>query len=274
MQGISALEMLRTNQEQRLGFGCPHFDRLLRGGLTCRGINEISGEAGTGKTNLCLQLCLQVQLSVEQGGLNGSAVYITSEDLPTKRLHQMAAAFKQRHPAAWLGKRSPLDSIFVERAESLSDQEHCLSTRIPVLLQRSNVKLVVLDSIASLFRSEFESDEYLNRSRSISQHAELLQKLSLQFGAVVVVTNQVTDVFDLQQLNQCDAMSRGRAVRPSLGLSWGHKVFERFMLSRAADTEGAIASSMQVRNLQVQFAPHIPPDSCRFTITTDGVFGE
>ena len=47
------------------------------------------------------------------------------------------------------------------------------------------MKLIVLDSIASLFRVEFESDEYLTRSRCMALHAELLQKLSAQFGAVV-----------------------------------------------------------------------------------------
>lgn len=201
----------------------------------------------------------------------GSAVYITSEDVPTKRLHQMSAAFRQRHLAIWQGNRTPMDSIFMERAETLSDQEHCLSTRLPVLLQRSNVKLIVLDSIASLFRVEFESDEYLTRSRCMALHAELLQKLSAQFGAVVIVTNQVTDVFDLEQMNQCDTFSRGRAVRPSLGLSWSHRVFQRCMLTRGADMEGT--NDLQVRELHVQFAPHLPPDSCRFVISNGGVCG-
>merc|ERR1712166_1134638 len=88
MAGRSALEMLRAPPERRLGLGCPHFDQLLRGGFTSRGINEISGEAGTGKTNLCLQLCLQVQLPQEQGGLDGI--------VPPAALHGWVCVFRQR----------------------------------------------------------------------------------------------------------------------------------------------------------------------------------
>jgi len=34
------------------------------------GITEIAGESASGKTQLCLQLCLTVQLSQETGGLD------------------------------------------------------------------------------------------------------------------------------------------------------------------------------------------------------------
>jgi hypothetical protein len=40
---------------------------------------QISGEAGSGKTNFCLQACLQTQLKEEDSGLNGSALYISTE---------------------------------------------------------------------------------------------------------------------------------------------------------------------------------------------------
>ena len=46
-------------------------DTLLSGGLVVPGINEIAGNSGAGKTQLCLQLCLNVQLPAELGGLNG-----------------------------------------------------------------------------------------------------------------------------------------------------------------------------------------------------------
>jgi len=34
------------------------------------GVTEVSGESGSGKTQLCLQLSLTVQLSPDNGGLN------------------------------------------------------------------------------------------------------------------------------------------------------------------------------------------------------------
>jgi hypothetical protein len=44
-----------------------------------QGITEISGEAGTGKTQFALRLALQVQLPAVEGGLDGAALYISSE---------------------------------------------------------------------------------------------------------------------------------------------------------------------------------------------------
>ena len=56
-------------------------------------IFQVSGEAGAGKTQLGLQLSLQVQLPTECGGLAGHAVYISSEgDVPVGRLKEMAAS--------------------------------------------------------------------------------------------------------------------------------------------------------------------------------------
>lgn len=46
-----------------LSTGCDKIDALLRGGLSRRGINEIYGEAGCGKTQLALQLCLSSQIN-------------------------------------------------------------------------------------------------------------------------------------------------------------------------------------------------------------------
>ena len=54
----------------KLSSGCKKIDRLLGGGLLVPGLTEIGGMSAAGKTQLCLQLCLQVQLPLEEGGLN------------------------------------------------------------------------------------------------------------------------------------------------------------------------------------------------------------
>ena len=54
----------------RLSVGCAILDAGLRGGLLVPGLTEIAGTSGAGKTQLCLQLCLTVQLPREHGGLN------------------------------------------------------------------------------------------------------------------------------------------------------------------------------------------------------------
>lgn len=48
-----------------------HIAWNVSGGLLTKGITEIVGESASGKTQVCLQLCLCVQLPVKYGGLAG-----------------------------------------------------------------------------------------------------------------------------------------------------------------------------------------------------------
>jgi RecA/RadA recombinase len=75
--------------------GCRRRDaRCARaGGLPALGITELAGEAGSGKTQLCLQLAVHCVLPAELGGLGGLCVYLCAEDaLPTARLEAMMRA--------------------------------------------------------------------------------------------------------------------------------------------------------------------------------------
>lgn len=56
--------------------GCPILDEALQGGLLLPGVNEVSGESGSGKTQIALQLCLTAQLNEEKGGLQGGILCI------------------------------------------------------------------------------------------------------------------------------------------------------------------------------------------------------
>ena len=51
-------------------------DLVLGDGLLPGQITELTGQAGSGKTQLCLQLCANVQLPPLIGGLGGKVVYI------------------------------------------------------------------------------------------------------------------------------------------------------------------------------------------------------
>ena len=60
-----------SNEGHRLSLGCQILDSFLRGGILREGITEITGESSSGKTQICLQLCLSVQLPQDHGGLGG-----------------------------------------------------------------------------------------------------------------------------------------------------------------------------------------------------------
>uniref|UniRef100_A0A2C9KIX7 DNA repair protein RAD51 homolog 3 n=1 Tax=Biomphalaria glabrata TaxID=6526 RepID=A0A2C9KIX7_BIOGL len=66
---------------------------MLGDGIPLGKITEICGAPGLGKTQLCLQLAVDVQIPVDIGGLDGEAVYIDTEgSFIVERLVDIATA--------------------------------------------------------------------------------------------------------------------------------------------------------------------------------------
>ncbi|WOL19731.1 hypothetical protein Cni_G28533 [Canna indica] len=262
---------------QKLTLGCPVLDRLLRGGLPVGSVTEIAGESAAGKTQLCLQLLLSALLPPSRGGLSASSLFIHSEfPFPLRRLRSLSSS---------ASLENPLDHIFVAAAHSPYDLLSllaaadslfaCPPTHLPV-------RLIVVDSIAALFRSDFDNtpSDLKKRSFLFFKIAAKLKEQARRFGSVVVVTNQVVDVVGseegangLRLGNYACLYSSGRRVSPALGLSWANCVNTRLFLSRSDEVSNSSGLSRTRRRMQVVFAPHLPEGSSEFAIVRDGVFG-
>ncbi|XP_034722225.1 DNA repair protein XRCC3 isoform X1 [Etheostoma cragini] len=255
----------------RLSLGCPVLDQLLRGGLPVGRVSELSGESGAGKTQLALQLCLSVQYPVQQGGLDSGAVYVCTEDpFPARRLQQLIrgqASLRQDVPAALI--RCSGDRVYVEHAADLKSLQACLSRRVPVLLARRHVRLLVVDSVAALFRAEFQASDWLERSRQLISCSHILHTLSREYNTTVVCVNQVTDVFSSD--DSLGPVSGG--VSPALGLAWANQVMVRLMMRRLQQTVARGDQSSTLRRLEVVFAPHLARDGRDAAVWREGVLG-
>ncbi|KAL0967555.1 hypothetical protein UPYG_G00253730 [Umbra pygmaea] len=281
---VTALQVQRGECQflepgHKLSLGCPILDALLRGGVPLRGITELSGESSAGKTQLGLQLCLSVQYPLEFGGLNSGAVYICTEDsFPIKRLRQLItqqARLRPELPQALIQDIHFSDNIYIEHAADLGALQSCISQRVPILLSRGLVRLVVVDSVAALFRSEFKVDEGIERARHMLTFAATLHRLSHSYNAPVLCINQVTDVMDDPDPAHCNFGLVDNKVLPALGMAWANQVMVRLMLRRLPgflgnkDQVGSSAS----RRLEVVFAPHLPRASCLCGVWEEGVRG-
>lgn len=90
--------------------GCKSLDDLLGGGIETQGITEVYGQYASGKSQLGFNLCVNVQLPQEKGGLGKNVLFIDTENTfsPT-RIVQIAKANK-------LDPEKVLKNIFVARA--------------------------------------------------------------------------------------------------------------------------------------------------------------
>lgn len=223
----TALQLLQAELSHwKITSFCKEIDLVLGGGVSVGKLLEISGIAGVGKTQLCLQLCITVQMPKEYGGTQGQAIYIDTEgSFNVSRIEDIGeACIRHCNNAmglpdnAWTFK-SIIDNIFVFRCREITELLSCVMILKEFLKTHDQVRLIVIDSIAFHFRHDLENAAL--RSRALHKVAAQLTNLAVQFQTAVVVTNQMTTKFD--------SSNRGYST-PALGTSWGHAPTFRLLL--------------------------------------------
>lgn len=184
--GVVPARAYLTRKASRLTTGCKSLDSILSGGVE-RGITELVGAYGTGKTQLCFQLSVTVQLPKEGGGLEGAAFFIDTEDTFSEvRVVEIAKRFGMGEEA--------LDKIYHAKAYN-SDHQMELVEEALNYVKYNNVKLIIVDSLTAHFRSEYVGREALvARQQKLNRHVHQLQRLFMLYDVVIVVTNQILDV--------------------------------------------------------------------------------
>lgn len=106
---LSDIEV-KENSFQKISTSIPDLDDALNGGLSTGNLIEVFGEARTGKTQFCHQMCINVQKPKRLKGLEGEAVYIDGEGtFRPERLLEMAKDIN----SAWYPSTNP--SHFLSR---------------------------------------------------------------------------------------------------------------------------------------------------------------
>ncbi len=249
---ITAAEFFELEEEKpRLTTGSSNIDQILGGGVPVGAITELSGAYGSGKTQICFQLCITVQFPPEQDGLGGKAYFIDTEGtFSPRRLIEMALALG-------IDRQTALKNILVSKAYNV-DHMLLLVNEARSLVPKENIKLMVIDSIASHFRAEFVGQQQLPaRQQALMRYAENLLKFADTFNMAVVVTNQV--------LASPEAIVSGSSVVPALGLAWGHRPTHRIFLRK---------SRGNARIARLFDSPELPEREAVFYITQNGITDE
>ncbi|KEF51278.1 uncharacterized protein A1O9_12628 [Exophiala aquamarina CBS 119918] len=195
----------------------PALDKALGGGFQPGHISEVVGESAAGKTQLVLGLLLSVQLPPPEG-LGKSAMYISTEaNLNTKRLLEMLDChprYRNMYPA----ERPSMDHVHTTLTNSLEAQEHVLRYQLPVAVERFNIGLIVIDSVAANFRAEHGDHTpagLRERALELRQLGSTLRQIAIESNAVVIVTNQVSDRFDTTRAKTTPLMRRSQSPASS-----------------------------------------------------------
>lgn len=152
--------------------------------------------SGAGKTQLLLTLLLSAQLPAPHG-LGRSTLYLSTEaPLATSRLTQILST----HPLLQAQAIPPsLSRVLGIQTPDLESQEHIITYQVPIALERENVGLVIIDSIAANFRAERSVSNVAaalaERSGQLARLGAQLRDLARIHNCAIVVANQVSDRF-------------------------------------------------------------------------------
>src|SRR6266702_1522357 len=232
----------------RLTTGSKAFDELVGGGLETQTITEVYGEYGVGKSILCHQLAVNVQLPLDKGGLNGGALYLDTEQ--TFRPEWIVRMAK----SAGLEPTDAASRIIYSEAYN-SDHQMLLLEKADQIIKDNNIRVIIIDSLTSHFRSEYLGREMLaERQQRLNNHMHRLIRLARGFNAVAIVTNQVIAKPDQFFANSVDAVG-GHIV--------AHTSHTRVFLRRAANGP--------IRLARLVSSPYLPEGERIIKVTEGGI---
>ncbi len=249
---IKGDELAKLNADKTLmTTGCASLDYLLGGGLETASITEFYGEYGTGKSQICQQLAVAVQLPVEKGGLDGACLYIDTESIFKPERVRVMANYLGMDPKTVLKK--------IVYAEAFtSEHQAVLLNKCDDVIKENGVRLIIVDSLMAHFRSEYPGREVLApRQQNVNKFLARLKRLARAFNAVAVVSNQVVAT--------PDSAYGVQAPKPIGGHVVGHAVHTRIYIRKGRQN---------LRIAKIVASPFLPEGEAPFRITTRGIEGD
>jgi DNA repair protein RadA len=213
-----AAVLQRREKIGKLTWGVEEVDELLGGGVETQSITEVYGEFGSGKSQVTHQLSVNVQLPREHGGLEGSAIFVDSEDtFRPERIDDMVRGLDDETIEATMVTHDVADEetadagdeeLVTELVEAILDKIHvakAFNSNHQILLaekaqeiasssqdEEFPVRLLCVDSLTAHFRAEYVGrGELAERQQKLNKHLHDLMRVGDLNNTAVIVTNQV-----------------------------------------------------------------------------------
>ena len=159
-------------------------DTILGGGIEKRTITQFYGPPGSGKTNIALNLAVQVAKEGKK------VAYIDTEGgISIDRVKQLAGDNFDE-----IAK-----NIIVFEPDSFQEQSDNIKSISSWLVSNNDeMDLIVIDSAVALYRlNEGKKSNLLNRELGVQMG--ILSKLARKYDIAVVITNQIYSTFEIEK---------------------------------------------------------------------------
>jgi DNA repair protein RadA len=227
--------------------GSKNLDDFLKGGVESQAITELTGEFGSGKSQICHTLCVTAAANDNKGSINSIIFVDTENTFRPERVHQIAEA-------RGLDSEEIMKKVFVCKMVN-SAQLEALIRNLGKYIEEYKAKLVIVDSIISLHRAEYTGRETLaERQQRLNVMLHKLIRLAEIYNVAVVLTNQV-------QASPDSTFGGNDSLKAAGGNIMGHACTYRIFLRKAGRDRIAVMVD----------SPHHAYSQVKFTISDKGV---
>ena len=158
--------------------GCRALDELLGGGVETGCLTLLYGEAGSGKTNVALQVARNVAREEKR------VIYVDTEGVSLERLRQMCGDDFQ----------TVVERILFAEPYSNEEQEKLIERAVKMVDEATDIGLIVVDSMTMHYRLTLRIEDPEER-RSLARQVARLLRASRKTEIPVILTSQVyTDI--------------------------------------------------------------------------------
>jgi DNA repair protein RadA len=191
-----------------------------------------------------------VQLPKEQGGLEGGALYLdTEQTFRPERIFQIAQARN-------LNPSKILKNIVYCQVYNSSHLEILLK-EMGSIIKKNNIKLLIVDSIISHYRAEYLGrGELSERQQKLNEIMHRILRLAVIHNLAAIITNQVQGQPDI---------FFGDPIKPTGGNIIGHNATYRVYLRKI------YGKNTTLRMAKMIDSPYHPNSECMFCVTEKGI---
>ena len=161
-----------------LSTGSKTLDDLLEGGFEGGAITLLFGEAGSGKTNICLQVASMVAAAGKK------VIYIDTEGVSLERLQQIAGDSYE----------DVMKNILFFEPHNFDDQEKFVDKAVKLAESSLEIGVMILDSATIHYRLTRNDEEKGVRKSLSPQLAKLLSAARTKDIPIILTSQVYTDI--------------------------------------------------------------------------------
>lgn len=153
----------------RIPTGCSFVDSMLGGGIEAGSVTLFYGEAGCGKSNVCMQMAYNVIRSGKK------VAYVDTEGLSHERILQI------------FGDEKLVKELLIFQVHSFEEQGNRVD-QIAKIAKNGLLGLVIIDSMTMFYRLNYDNMEMRN---NFVKQTEVLLDIARCYDVPVIITSQV-----------------------------------------------------------------------------------